>query len=151
MGSFFFLFLTTYTMYSHNTPYSYKERDWTKTLFFFYILHPWHENNEPRTILKLKKECSCQLCRFIFIWISLCDGPGSKSVFQICRLNEVFIRRLKVRCICVSERKTKYTRCSERGAEYRKCMTSERKRGQYTVAFLVLFKYLSIQGSTCTT
>ena len=30
---------TTYTMYSHNTPYSYKERDLTKTLFFFFFTY----------------------------------------------------------------------------------------------------------------
>ena len=61
---------TTYTMYSHNTPYSYKERDLTKTLFFFlFFLHTayltWKK--KPRRSLKLIQECSCHLCCFAFI------------------------------------------------------------------------------------
>lgn len=70
-------------MYSHNTPYSYEERDQTKTLFFFfYILHPWQENKKlkkTRTILQLKKECSCHVCKFIcFFWF----GPNFSSRFS---------------------------------------------------------------------
>lgn len=41
-------------------------------------------------------------------------GHGPSLYAKFVRLNEVFIRLLKVRCIRVSERKTKYTRCSER-------------------------------------
>lgn len=56
---------TTYTMYSHNTPYSYKERETEQKHFFTYCILDM-KNKEPRTTLKFKEECSCQLCRFIF-------------------------------------------------------------------------------------
>lgn len=55
---FFFSFLTTYTMYSHNTPYSYKERErLNKNTFFPFFFFTYcildMKNKEPRTILKL--------------------------------------------------------------------------------------------------
>lgn len=56
---FFFSFLTTYTMYSHNTPYSYKERERLNknTFFSFFFFFTYcildMKNKEPRTILKL--------------------------------------------------------------------------------------------------
>lgn len=60
-------------MYSHNTPYSYKERERLNKNTFFLLFFVFFftycildmKNKEPRTILKIKKECSCQLCGFI--------------------------------------------------------------------------------------
>lgn len=108
-----FRFKTTYTMYSHNTPYSYKERDWTKTVCFF--LHTasltWKgTKNQPKT----QKGCSCQLCTFIFTYSVYSFVWGWVSEYLYALLRE---------------------RQSIPGLEGGKCT---RKRGQHVVAVVLL-------------
>lgn len=91
---FFFSFLTTYTMYSHNTPYSYKERETEQKhffSFFFFFLHTasltWKIKNQEQS--SNLTECSCQLCWFTFFFFLFLlfnfmgQGPSLYPKFQV--------------------------------------------------------------------